>query len=307
MAPSSCARRERFPFGRRCSPTLSRPRTTHSRICEPVIYMERRSYNALSDRPGWKFIILHWTFHICFLVGIRCVHDSDVREVSVLVVVVEAVPHHPTVRNLEPYVIEPHRQVLVAALADQDAGPDGRRLPQLEVPYEIREGAPRADDVLHQDDVPSLDVDPQIHRQTNRAGREVAAVVFGKGNEVHRTRHGQPPGEVGEEHVRPAQDADHQQILDAGVIVRDTAGELVDPISDRRGGDDGRWLELAHTGTCWPSCATWLVHFSFAVIRSPRAFAACGSPCTRYVVRGGRVKPPSQRSVSFWSAWAERP
>jgi hypothetical protein len=67
--------------------------------------------------------------------------------------------------------------------------------------------------------VTPLDVDAQIHRQSHRPRRQVAAVVAGERDEIDRAGNGEPPGEICEKHVRAPQHPYQEQVLHRRMIV----------------------------------------------------------------------------------------
>src|SRR5512143_3618179 len=165
--------------------------------------------------------------------GATAGRDPDVRQGSIPLPVIEAVPDHPDVGDLEPEVIDPHVRFPAGGLAEQRAAFQGRGPAQRQQTRQIAERVAGVDDVLDDQDVFSRDVGPQIRDQTHGAFGSGGGPVGGHGEEVDASRDRQRPGEVREEDETPPEHADHVQIVRPGVLFGDPSPQLPDATPDR--------------------------------------------------------------------------
>src|SRR5215831_9615989 len=91
----------------------------------------------------------------------------DIRQIPVLLGVVEAVPHDKMVVDREPEIIDGDALVVRYFLFQERADLHGTRLPGREDLNDLLERPPGVDDVLDDDDVPASDVGGEVPQKPN--------------------------------------------------------------------------------------------------------------------------------------------
>src|SRR5207244_11521846 len=155
------------------------------------------------------------------------VQYAHVGQVPVSLGEIQSVAHHETIGDLEADVADGHVDFAPIRLGQEGADLQSRRLAGLEVPHQVREGQPRIDDVLDDEDVAGLDVDVQVLEDPDDPGRVGLGPVARNRHEVDLARDRKRAHEIGHEENGALEDADQQQIP-ARVIGRDLLSQLDD-------------------------------------------------------------------------------
>ena len=163
--------------------------------------------------------------------------DSDVGQRPIPLSPIEPKANHPHVGNLESQIVDLGVDLAPIGLVDQHTGFERGRLAGREIAQQIAQGVAGVDDVLHHQDMPFGDTAPQVHDHPDGAGGFGGIGVGRQGHEVYGARDGELPREIGQENERPLEDADHQEVVDAGVVLGDLTGKLGDLFLDGLGAD----------------------------------------------------------------------
>src|SRR5918996_462415 len=156
-------------------------------------------------------------------------HSHDEREVPVDLVEVKAVAEHELVGAVEPPIPDVDRGDPSDRLVQQGADLQRRRVASPQRREKVRQGQPRVDDVLDDDDVAPADVPIEVLHDPDHAG--AAFPVRGDRHEVHAGVKVDGPEEVRVEHGPALQHRD-QDRLTARVLPGDPRSQGPDPITD---------------------------------------------------------------------------
>jgi len=157
--------------------------------------------------------------------------DPDVRQVPVVVVVVEPVSDHELVGDREAAVVRLDRNFLATDLAEQDRRADAPRTPILHPLDERGEGVAGVEDVVEQEHVAPRDLGGERLVDHQRPGAGRGPLVAARLQERHAEGQLDPANQVGEEDQAAGEDSHDRERL-ARVIRLDLATERDDSVAD---------------------------------------------------------------------------
>jgi len=153
-------------------------------------------------------------------------------QVAILLVAIQAVPHHKTFFNAEAAVVHCHMLVSPRGLVDECGDFQASRVCFLDPLPVLAEGQSRVDNIIHQNDifVPYLRL--HVHEDFELPTADGSRSIRGDSCKIDFAGNGEVPNEIREENEGTFQYADQEQIP-LGVIRRDLRRELFDTGTDR--------------------------------------------------------------------------
>src|SRR3990172_1624063 len=195
--------------------------------------------------PPWFSGLLTLLLRLAYQLFPEHTHEG---KVPVALGEVEAVADHEAVGNLEADVAAVDVALAPLRLGHERAHVERGRLARLERAQEVREREARVDDILDDEDVPSLDRDVEVLENAHDARGVDPGAVARHGHEVDLAGDVDRAHEVGHEEDGALEHADEEEVA-AAVVPADLGAELGDPRLERRLVDQDlfdRGAELAH-------------------------------------------------------------
>ena len=174
---------------------------------------------------GCKRNQLQFWFYFLLFVDAGLEH-TDVRQVAVLFIVVEAVAHHELVRHREALVVRGDVGLAAAGLVEDGADLHRVRVAHLEHGHKVGQGDAGVEDVLYDEHILAGQVAVQVFDDLDETGAGgVAAAIAGHHHKVDVARDGHSPHQVGHKDHRPLEDGDEDKVL-ALVVPADLSAQL---------------------------------------------------------------------------------
>lgn len=160
----------------------------------------------------------HFAFHrgvsaLPWLLTDIVFHGADERQVSILVIEVQAVTDDKAVGDLEATVVRFDGQLLPAGLAKQNGDLERRRLQLTNVLDQVAQRLAGVENVVEQQDMTAAKVGQQLRADFQPARLGGCPPIAGRLDQADADRQVEPADEVRQEHQAPGQHANDRDRL----------------------------------------------------------------------------------------------
>ena len=179
---------------------------------------------------------------------------NNIRQISVVIIEIQAISDHKFVGNIESYVVDLHIARNWALFSEEDAGFDTGSPLLAEDGLDEPEGLAGVEDVVDEDDAAAMQIAELLGDDLGSLAGDALAGIAADGNDADPHGDGDLAHEIGAEDHCAGEDGDDGDLCRAvefgdGVVFGDEPGQLGDASGDLLLGDEDAVDVAEHFGT----------------------------------------------------------